>query len=334
MATIYKRNKKWHALIRRKGFKTTDKSFDTRKHATIWARDIEGKFDRGLLDDITRASRITMCELFNRYRSETENTKRNSRCEAYMLKMLNDRLGHLTLNRLTREVVAQFRDQRLCEGKSASTVRNNIHLLSAVVNMAITDWGYELPYNPVRRIKKPQVCNARDRRLEPGEEQRLLEVAARAKNPMVKPLIIMALETAMRIGELLSLKWGNVDLNHRQAFLPNTKNGKARNVPLSSVAIAALQTVERNEGEKRVFHWWVGPESIHNMWARLIKKAGITDLRFHDLRHEAASRLSERGMDILRISAITGHSSLQMLKRYTHFRASELAEELDMIRMN
>ena len=332
MATIYKRGLRWHALIRRKGLKTTDKSFETRKEAAIWSRDIESKVDRGIVNDIAKATRITMAELFDRYGAETASYKRNSRCEQYMLMMLKNHLGHLTLSRLSREAVAQFRDDRLAEGKSPATVRNNLHLLSAVVTLAISDWGFELSYNPVRRIRKPQVDNARDRRLETGEEQRLLEAAAKARNPMARPLIILALETAMRIGELLSLEWDNIDTDRRQAFLPRTKNGKARYVPLSSVAISTLNTIERTEGQKRVFKWWCGPESFHNLWARLINRAGITNLRFHDLRHEAASRLSDRGMDILRIAAITGHSSLQMLKRYTHFRTFDLAEELDQIR--
>ena len=332
MATIYKRGPRWHALIRRKELKTTDKSFETRKEAVVWARDIESKIDRGIVNDITKAARITLADLFDRYETETAPYKRNSRCERYMLMMLKDRLGHLSLSGLSREKVAQFRDNRLAEGKSPATVRNNLHLLSAVISLAISDWGFEIPYNPVRRIRKPQANNARERRLEPGEEQRLLTAATKARNPMLRPLIVLALETAMRLGELLSLEWANIDTNRHQAFLPNTKNGKARNVPLSSVALEALSMVEKTEGQKRVFKWWCGPESVHNAWCRLIKRAGITNLRFHDLRHEAASRLSDRGMDILRIAAITGHSSLQMLKRYTHFRTSDLAKELDRIR--
>lgn len=329
MATIYKRSNRWHTLIRRKGLKTTDKSFTTRRDALIWGRDIESQMDRGLVTDITRPARVTLAELFDRYETEVSPGKRNRQCESYMLRMLKDRLGHLKLAGLTRDIVAKFRDVRLAEGKSASTVRNNLHLLSAVVATAINDWGFELPYNPVHRITKPQVNNARTRRLELGEEQRLFEAADATRNPMVRHLIILALESAMRLGELLSLEWENINIEQREAFLPHTKNGKARKVPLSSVAITALNNIQRNENEKRVFYWWCGPESVHNIWARLIKNARIKDLRFHDLRHEAASRLSDRGMDILRIAAITGHSSLQMLKRYTHFRTSDLADELD-----
>ena len=328
MATIYKRGKRWHAIIRRKGMKRVAKPFDSRRDAEIWARSIESTYDRGIVVDIEKAGKDTLSTLFERYQLETAETKRNSRCELYMLKILDKELGFLTLSRLTQEIIAQFRDNML-NSKSPSTVRNYLHLLSAVVNRAITEWGYELPYNPVRRVKKPTVRNARDRRLESAEEVRLLNAAANSQNPMVKQLIIVALETAMRLGEILSLEWDNIRFEQREAFLPHTKNGKTRKVPLTSVAVETLRSVERKEGEDRVFYWWCGPESVHNMWARLIKRAGIFDLRFHDLRHEATSRFAEAGMDILRISAITGHSSLQMLKRYTHFRTSDLAAELD-----
>lgn len=116
-----------------------------------------------------------MAELFDRYSRATAKTKRNSTCETYMFKRLKKHPGHMLLSRLTREEISGFRDNRLAEGLSASTVRNYLHLLSAVVNMANNDWGFELPYNPVRRVSKPKVNNARDRRLEPGEEQRLLD---------------------------------------------------------------------------------------------------------------------------------------------------------------
>ena len=328
MATIYKRGKRWHALVRRKGLPTTDKSFPTKQDAAIWARDVESKLDRGLVSDITKSSRVTMTELFERYRVEVTTTKRNVRCEGYMLNMLSDRLGCHTLSTLTRDVVSKFRDARLAEGKSNGTVRNNLHLLSAVITTALNDWGYELPHNPVRRISKPHQAEGRDRRLELGEEERLLEAADSSRNPNVRPLIILALETAMREGELLSLEWGNTNLEQRVAYLPTTKNRKPRSVPLSSKAVATLCAIPRIPGEPRVFSSWSRGDSLHHLWVRLLKRAGIRDLRIHDLRHEATSRFADRGMDVLRIAAITGHSSMQMLKRYTHFRASDLAKEL------
>ena len=329
MATIYKRGKRWHALIRRKGLPTSDKSFPTRKVALIWARDIESKLDRGLITDITKSSRVTMTELFSLYKQKVSKHKRNAACESYMLTMLAGSLGDLKLTQLTRETVSDFRDARLAEGKSPSTVRNNLQLLSAVITTSMRDWGYELPYNPVHRITKPRVDNARNRRLKQGEVERLLEAADKGQNPAVRPLILLALETAMRLGELLSLEWENINIEQRTAFLPTTKNGRPRAVPLSAVAVSALQSVERNPGDARVFNSWCGVGSFHHIWSRLLNRANIKGLRFHDLRHEAASRFAEIGMDIMRISAITGHTSLQMLKRYTHFRSIDLARELD-----
>lgn len=332
MATIYQRGKKkrWHALVRRKGMGSVDRAFATKSDAMVWARDIESKLDRGIVRDITKSREVTMAELFDRYEEATRHTKRNAPHERHMLRMLTRRLGSLTLAGLTREKVSRFRDERRAEGRSAATVRNNLHLLSAVIQMAVNDWGYDLPFNPVRRVSKPRADNARERRLEPGEEERLLEAAAQHRNPLMRPLIILAIETAMRLGELLGLEWDRVDLDKREAYLPKTKNGKSRRVPLSSRAIAALRSIKRGDSP-HVFHSWRGVTSFQHAWQRLRTRIGSDDLRFHDLRHEAASRFAEGGMDIIRIAAITGHSSLQMLKRYTHFRTRDLADELDRI---
>ena len=329
MATFYKRGKKWYALVRRKGMRTGARPFLTRKEAEVWARSVESKHDMGIYEDVGRACKVTMDELFERYRQATAETKRNAKHEKYALRLLSEEMGQLRLSQLTRSRIAEFRDKRLAAGLSASTVRNNLHLLSAVVRMAMNDWGYELPFNPVRRVSKPAVNNARNRRLEPDEEARLMAEAAKHSSPLMHPLIVVALETGMRLGELLSLQWQHVNLAGRSAHLPHTKNGDARDVPLSKAAIEALQSIVPAEDSSRVFYTWAGVTSFQHTWGRMLKRANITNLRFHDMRHEAASRFSEKGMDLFRIAAITGHHSLQMLKRYTHFRTSDLADELD-----
>ena len=304
------------------------KPFATRREAEIWARRFESKYDCGIYEDYRSSERITMRQLFKRYEAETKDTKANAPCDRYMLRLLDKEFGPLPLSKLTRELVASFRDRRL-EQVSTSTVRNNLHLLSAVIKRAMNDWGYELPYNPVHRITKPKPGLGRDRRLESDEEERLLQTARTHSNPTMEPLIILAIETAMRLGELLSLKWANVSYEKREAFLPRTKNGYARRVPLSLKAVQTLQSIHREPDQKDVFTSWSGSGCFQHAWQRLTKKAGIKNLRFHDLRHEATSRFAEMGLDIMRISAITGHRSLQMLKRYTHFRIIDLARELD-----
>jgi len=132
----------------------------------------------------------------------------------------------------------------------------------------------------------------------------------------------------MRLGELLSLTWANVDTGKRIARLQDTKNGEARTVPLSTTAIRTLGTLPRHISSGRVFWTWGLSNSFENAWRRAVSKAGISDLRFHHLRHEAVSRLFERGLNLIEVSAISGHKTLQMLKRYTHLKAEELARKL------
>ena len=309
--------------------KSVAKTFPTKQDAITWARKLECDFERGIVADIRKISTVTMAELFDRYAKATQHTNRNAPAEKFGLRLLKEHFGELSLSRLTRERISEFRDLRLSQGKAPSTVRNNLHLLSAVVRTAINDWGYELPYNPVRRVSKPKVNNARDRRLEGNEEKNLLSAAACNPNPLLKPLIVLALQTAMRLGELLDLTWENINYSKREAFLPETKNSDPRHVPLTRKAIETLRSIERKQDENRVFYSWKNVHSFQHCWQRLTKRAGIKGLRFHDLRHETASRFAESGMDVMRIAAITGHRSLQMLKRYTHFRAKDLAEELD-----
>ncbi len=329
MATYQKRCKRWRAIIRRKGHPTVVKSFERKPKAEAWARAVESRLDRGVVYDVQGASRVTMATLFARYEDATRETKRNAPTERFALELLNKEFGHLKLSELRPQDIAEFRDRRLMTRKPA-TVTNNLHLLSAVIQMATTEWGFEIPYNPARRVKKPKARNARDRRLAPGEEQRLLAAADELGDPELKALVTLGVTTAMRIGEMLSLTWENIRWERRQAFLPETKNGEERRVPLSKRATAALQSLGPKETGK-VITKWKNSHSFVRPWQKLTRQAGITGLRFHDLRHEAASRMAEKGMSILMISAVTGHKSFQMLKRYTHVSTETLAAELDKI---
>ncbi|MHB8562414.1 MAG: site-specific integrase [Acidiferrobacteraceae bacterium] len=180
--------------------------------------------------------------------------------------------------------------------------------------------------NPVELVRKPKLPPGRDRRLQEGEEQRLLAaVNDQGRTPWMAPLVRMALETAMRMGELLTLRWERVDLIRKTAYLPETKNGSPRTVPLSPTAIALLKAMPRDLSG-RVFP--LTQSAVEQAWQRATQRADIEGLRFHDLRHEATSRLFEKGFSLMEVAAITGHKTLQMLKRYTHLRAEDLAARL------
>jgi integrase len=235
-------------------------------------------------------------------------------------------------------------DERLC-AVAPSTVQRELSALGGALTWAIKDRLIALPGgNSVSAIRRPPAGKARDRRLEPGEETRLLEAlgdragdvqgAKRAgayrvgtRNRWMLPLVRFAIETAMRQGELLALRWADVDLDARTAYLADTKNGEARTVPLSSRAVAVLEALPRGSSmDGRAFP--ISAQAVKLAWVRACKRAGIEGLRFHDLRHEATSRLAEKLPNLIELAAVTGHKDLRMLKRYYHPRASDLAKKL------
>ncbi|MGC9208169.1 site-specific integrase, partial [Acidithiobacillus sp.] len=138
-------------------------------------------------------------------------------------------------------------------------------------------------------------------------------------------IVQFAIETGMRRSEICGLRWENVNLAGKVALLPDTKNGKARNVPLSSAAVAVLSALPRRLSGGV---WDVKEDTVTQAFARCCRRAVIEDLHFHDLRHEATSRFFEKGLNPMQVAAITGHKTLQMLKRYTHLRAEDLAKML------
>lgn len=185
----------------------------------------------------------------------------------------------------------------------------------------LSDRQFELikPYLPYR------AAGRRDTRLLDGEEEALMEALNTCRNPWIKPMVILAIESAMRRGELLSMRWGNVNLNEQFVHLEDTKNGESRNVPLSSRAIETLKALPRAL-DGRVLP--ITPEALKNAFERARKRANLEHFNFHDLRHEAVSRLFERGWNVMEVAAVSGHKDLQSLKRHTNLKASDLAKKM------
>ena len=211
---------------------------------------------------------------------------------------------------------------------SAGTVLKDLGLLSAVINTGMTEWGLEnvIRTNPVSLISKPRAPRARDRRLEAGELERLLE-ACPSPSLGSRPVILFAIETGIRRRNTLT-DLENVYLEKRYVHLPDTKNGDSRDLPLSPMALELLRELPRNiRGDQVVFP--IHYEALKSAWRRACSKAGIIDLRFHDLRHEATSRFFEKGLIVMEVAAITGHKDLRMLQQYTHLRAEDLVRKLE-----
>jgi len=201
-------------------------------------------------------------------------------------------------------------------------------ILSHVIEVAMRDWGFPLSRNVVKLVRRPVIRNERKRRLEGDEEQRLLDGCDSGKIAFMKTLLIVAIETGMRRSEILGLKWNDVSHNRRVITLEMTKNGSGREVPMSQRAFDALSWWKENAPVDEATIFPIAPGSFEQVWRRLLKRANIIGLRFHDLRHEGVSRLFERGLNVIEVSSISGHKELRMLKRYTHLSADNLVARL------
>ncbi|MBM6581764.1 site-specific integrase [Microvirga sp. BT689] len=324
MATIRKRGSSWQAQVRREGYPPLSKTFPSKADAAAWARDQERAIDRAELPTTARALKgITVGDLLRRYREAITPTKRGAEPEKYRIKtILAHAVAQVSLNRLSPAAVAQYRDDRLKVVKPG-TVRRELAIVQHCFEIAKKEWGLPLLTNPVQQIAMPEAQRSRERRLEEGETNALVS-AASASNWYLLPFIALAIETGMRRGELLSIRWKDVDLTAPTVRILKTKNGHPRTIPLTPKAIEVLTSLDRKD--ERVFP--VTPNAVRLAWERLRRRAGLEDLRLHDLRHEAVSRFFEYGLTVPEVALISGHRDPRMLSTYTHLRPEKVAEKL------
>jgi len=355
MATIVKTpSATWKAVIRKAGWPTTAKTFRTKRDAEDWSRRTEDEMVRGAYIQRATADRMTVEIALKRYLDEIVPTKRSTSQIADIKRatILTRHLGKYSLAAVTPEIVAKFRDMRLAgedrkddagkpQPRANNTVRLDLALLGHLFTVAIKEWGVGLPSNPVMNIRRPAPGSGRNRRMTADEEARILAAVDRYSNPMLGWIVRIALETAMRLSEIATLRTEQVDLDRRIVRLIHTKNTHPRTVPLTSVATdlfrSALKHPKRPKETDLIFFGEPGRQGIREhykfdrMWQEIKREQGLHDFHFHDLRHEAVSRLVEAGFSDQEVSAISGHKSMQMLKRYTHLRAEDLVMKLDKI---
>ena len=277
---------------------------------------------------------ITLKAALTIYLGRVSILKKGYAQERYRIEQINrSMLGPLIVKDITSVAIASYRDFRLQEINprtlkklATSTVRLELSLLSNFFEIGRIEWGI-CDENPVSKVRKPKPPPGRDRRLTPREDRLVLRYAHNHVNAELYSIIVVALESAMRQGEILNLTWENLNLKSRIAHLPDTKNGSKRDVPLAIKARDALIRLGVKP-KGRVFHYTSA--GLKSSWRFMLGKLGIENLHFHDLRHEAVSRLFELGtMDMMEVAAISGHKSLSMLKRYTHLKAQRLVRKLE-----
>lgn len=338
MATIQQRGNKWHVRVRRKGIKTQTATFTTRTKAERWARTIEAKCDL-LQEAPTSVSSSPLSSpfpdlgsLLHDYQLYRTASKKGAYPETKRIECLRrSTLCTYPLQELRKSHFATYRDQRRADGKTDDTIRRELDIVSSAITWARTDRDMEWLPNHARVICKtlrpPSLCQ-RQRRPSWRELRRLLKAAREMgqRGSLIELVICLAIRTAMRRSEIASLEWSQVDLKARLIVLTDTKNGYGRIVPLSSRAVRILARLHSDEISGSVFT--MRSDSITQAFSRACSRAGLEDLRFHDLRHEATSRFFEIGLNTMEVASITGHRTLQMLKRYTHLRAAGLARKL------
>ena len=327
MASIRKRNGRYQAQIRRKGYSEVSKTFSSRDAAKKWVKATETDMERG---EFRPKVNMTVGELIKRFEREVAPKHKASRSTIVRCRNLCRHIGSVPMTKLTPAVLASYRDERLKIVKP-NTLKHELGVLSSAINTAVIDWGIPIPSNPVQLVRLPKYDDRRSRRLERGEEEKLLENA----DSIFKRLIILAIETAMRKGEILRIRRSHIDYQRQTLFIPTTKTDKPRTIALSTRAVEALKEQIKSTGQENVveldrdplvFNIGVG---LYRYRVDKIRKAtGMLDWRFHDLRHEATSRLFEKGLNMMEVASITGHEDIAMLKRYTHIKPENLLARL------
>lgn len=337
----------YRVKVRLLGHPTQTATFERRSDAVRWSQQTEADIRAGRYFERQESRKHTFSELVNRYIETVLPLKpKIERSQTMQLNWWKQRLGNYLLADVTPGLITEHRealereqvkrpDHKKARRRSPATVNRYLAALSHAFTVATNEWQWATS-NPVRKLRKRTEPRGRVRYLSDEERSRLIEVCRRGPNRMLHPIVILALATGMRKAEILSLKWKDVDFVRHQIVLHDTKNGERRSVPLAR-PIQEILTSYLNESavqSELVFPGLVPnkPIDIRAAWERALQDAKITDFRFHDLRHSAASYLAMNGSSPAVIAETLGHKTLSMVKRYAHLSESYLLEEVG--RMN
>lgn len=322
--------------VRRKGMAPQFITFDTPDQAEQARLHIEANLSVSIVRDYASAARWTLRELMQRYLVEVVPGHKGADVETNRLQRLmrDEPFVDKKLAALATVDLQDFIAERLADVAPA-TVDRDLDLISQVLRYADDVWKIAPVESPFKGLRRPRYFNERDRRLSADEEGQLLAAARADENPYVEPAIVLALETAMRRSELLSLTAADIDVERRAARLRVTKNGRPRRVPLTTRALQVLAALaaEAGDADSHLLPLTANALKIA-FFRRVLPASGVADFHFHDLRHEAISRLAESGrFQLLQLQAISGHRDPRMVQRYAHLCTGRLAEQMDGIRV-
>ena len=327
MATIVKRKSKGQTTylvrVRRKGHPNASATFHRMADARAWGQKVEADMIAGRYPATSANTDCTIAHLVDRYIAEVMPHKRwsTARNQIRQFQYWKSHLGPLALTNITPALLAKHRDHLASTGKSPSTVNRYMAALSHAFTIAVKDWGW-VPENPMAKIRKFPEPQGRVRWLSDDERTRLLATCRESQNPFLYILVVLSLSTGARQGELLGLKWGQVDIERGSIYLEQTKNGTRRTLHLAGHAHELMkQHAQCQRADTQlVFPGRDGtrPIYIKTAWQNAVKRAGIRDFRWHDQRHCAASALLQNGATLVDVKEILGHKDISMTMRYAH----------------
>ena len=326
MATIRKKRKKWQVLVRRKGCPNISKTLPTYLDAIKFAQESEDKINKGLFQDLSEAQSTTLADALKRYRDEVCPTRKWGHYEALRInKLMRNKICDYSLARITSNKIAKFRNE-LSLTLKPSTVNKYLTMISVIYNTAKSEWDINC-INPVSKIKRMVEPEPLDERLSKEDEVKILKYASSSNVYWLRAITVVALESGMRLGELLKLQRKDVDLTKCIATLRETKNGSTRKIGFSPAAVEELKLLAPSI-DGRFFP--LNHDQFKNVWRRMLSRLKI-HVRFHLLRHEWASRMFENGWDISAVATQGGWKDWKVLRRYTSLTPEYLASKFKQI---
>lgn len=329
---------RYSAQVRRAGRKPIFRTFSSKRHAEQWCAELEREFflqnNRLPAIDV----QLTVAEAIDRYMStELLNRPKTIRSTGLLLKYWRSRFSEVKLNELSTSMIDAVKRELLSstsgngKKRSPATINRYLAALSVVLNAAVRDWGVlsESPMSRIRKLKEPR---GRVKYLDNAQRDRLLSACGQSKDPYINVVVLVALCTGMRLGEILGLRRENVDLEADRLIVQESKNGERRSIPLVDPAKSALIHFLDDSKARHgllfpaVKSTQAKPKDIRKAWLAVARKAELNDFRFHDLRHSCASYLAMSGASLLEIAEVLGHKTLNMVKRYAHLSPNHTHE--------
>lgn len=340
---VGKKGTSYNVEIRMKGFPPQRATFKSLTKAKAWVQTTESAIRDGRHFTTTEARKHTLKELITEYLEEVTSKNPKARSQQFQLEYWRDELGHLVLADVTPKII-NTKKKELLKGltptgnvRSPATVKRYLSALSQAFTYAVKELEL-LNENPVSKVTKPTEPRGRVRYLSKdeeingeivdGEKTRLLKACSQSENPYLYVVVVLAISTGMRQGEIMNLTWKDIDIVQGQITLHDTKNGESRAVALTGKALELVKAYPRRLDTLLLFPSKLNsdkPMNLRKPWVKALKQAEVEDFHFHDLRHTAASYLAMNGATLHEIAEVLGHKTLTMAMRYTHLSESHTA---------